>query len=316
MVSNTEDERFPHRDLHSRSRLLSRIFSVPWVGDRPNLGQRRRYMYAYLDWMVPVPDFRAAMEKLRQEAEVDLADRLVSEVWSLNEAPCWPWISEPHPEPEEPTSKRFDELRLKLVWGIGGSDFECIASHVLDDRLELTWEYKHPIPGPYKPRAPSYEGPNLAKIERTLVLCLKDCLWEDEDDWYISDNEPAHVLLWRAWEAVTDWLIQIRQGKLETLVGYLLRDTAPKPKGAYQMLVHLGTPKVDIVRQSFILEQYRACKAAVNHILDTHVAIDDVKKALDGWLLAPRARRITSLNSRRMSPDGDVPLLVDMSCAP
>lgn len=79
MVSNTEDERFPHRDLHSRSRRLSRIFSVPWVGDRPNLGQRRRYMYAYLDWMVPVPDFRAAMEKLRQEAEVDLAGRLVSE---------------------------------------------------------------------------------------------------------------------------------------------------------------------------------------------------------------------------------------------
>ncbi|KAH6971620.1 hypothetical protein BKA56DRAFT_693220 [Ilyonectria sp. MPI-CAGE-AT-0026] len=180
-------------------------------------------------------------------------------------------------ELERPAYLDFESL----VWGIGGSDFKCITLHVLDDRLELTWEYKYPISGPYEPRAPAYQGPNLATVERTLVLCLKDCSWEDEGDWQSPDNKAAHVLLLRAWEAVTSWLIQIRQGKLETLVGFLLRDTAPKPTTAYQNLVQLGSPRVDIVGQIIILQQHQVCKAAVNYILDTHVAVDDVKKALD-----------------------------------
>lgn len=172
--------------------------------------------------------------------------------------------------PQTPHGSGF-ELELpayldfeSLVWDVGGSDFECITSHVLDDRLELTWEYKQPILGTYEPRARSSHGPHLARIERTLVLCIKNCAWEDEYDWYSSDNEPAHVLLLRAWEAVTNWLIQISQGKLESLVGFLLRDAAPKSTTAYQERVQLGSPKVDVVGQILIHHRHQVCKAAVN----------------------------------------------------
>ncbi|KAH6997291.1 hypothetical protein EDB80DRAFT_814485 [Ilyonectria destructans] len=247
MGSNTDYERFPPRDQPSHSRLPSRIFSVPWVGDRPNLGQRRRYMHAYLDWMVPVPDFRAAIDQLRREAEVQVADRLVSEgvetiqaktfefsvdrlIWerwfsSLDEAPCWPSVSEPHPEPEEPTSKRFDELRLKS----------------LAAREKGIKAPEKPSKSPRLPAAPNARNP-------FQVFPTKYC--------------------------------------------------------EHAGLFGLGNPYVDTVGQERILKQHQACTAAVNSILDTNDVVDDVKNALDRWLLAPRGAPGLSRNTHIMLAEG------------
>lgn len=54
-----------HRDVaslfHSREK-----FPSPWIGDEPQIGQRRAYMLAYFDWLQPDEVHRN--EELRQHA--------------------------------------------------------------------------------------------------------------------------------------------------------------------------------------------------------------------------------------------------------
>lgn len=308
MVSSTEEEKLSHRELPSRSRSPSQRFSVPWVGDSPNLGQRRRYMHAYLDWMLHVQDFQAAIDQLRQDAEVYVADWLVSDglekiqvgtfeftvdmlVWQgwcklylyyfgmnanltvsslKKEAPRWPWDKEPETEPEEPTSKRFDELRQKSLAskGKGTKVIEKLSMSAkaqgtqVAEAVESTSTVIEATPATVtKPAAPRVVQPK-APTPATQVPATQVPV----------TNAPPRL------------------------------PAAPTTRNP--ILVQLGSPKVDTVGQERILKQHQACKEAVNHILDNNFTIDDVKMALDQWLLAPRGAAGLSRNTHITLAEG------------